>query len=170
MLSSQITSTLLGISIAATILWLLRRDKLHTRHALWWITVAMAVLLLGIFPQLVDWMASLGGIRYPPILAVIIAFAVVFVKLLQLDLELAHHQRMERRLIQRIALMQREIDELKERLANGGEKDGEAIGEAYGSSPIKGGPSGGQTPPGRPRSAPVSSPTVPSPQGDRPAG
>ncbi len=144
----RLLSAALGLLIAAAIFWLLRRDRLHTRHALWWIGMATAVIGLGLFPQMTDWVASRLEIGYPPILAVIFAFAVVFLKLLQLDLELARHQRMERRLIQKIALMQREIDQLRRNRP----------------------PTGSQTPPEPRSSGPEANPRAPSPRGGRPGG
>ncbi len=109
MISYRLTSTVLGLAIAGTILWLIYKDRLHTRHAFWWVGIALAVMVLGVFPQLMDWMARWLGIAYPPVLGVIAAIGVILVKILAQDLEHSRQERALRRLIQRIAVLEAEL-------------------------------------------------------------
>lgn len=109
MISYRLTSTVLGLAIACTILWLIYKDRLHTRHAFWWGGVALAVMVVGMFPQLVDWIARWLGIAYPPVLGIIAAIGVILVKMLVQDLEHSHQERALKRLIQRIAVLEAEL-------------------------------------------------------------
>ncbi len=97
---------MLGLLVAGVIMVLVRRDYLHTRYALWWLCVAVAVLILGIFPGLVDLVGSPFGVHYPPILVVIICLGLILIKMLTMDLERSRQERELRRLAQRLALLE----------------------------------------------------------------
>lgn len=105
-ISYKWTSAILGFLIAGVILMLVRRDYLHTRYSIWWLLVAVAVLILGIFPGLVDLVGSPFGVHYPPILVVIICLGLILIKMLTMDLERSKHERELRRLAQRLALLE----------------------------------------------------------------
>ncbi len=102
----QMTSMLIGVLVAATILWLVRRDHLHGPYAIWWIGTAIVVVLLGLFPGIFDYLAHYLGINYPPILAVLLGFALLLLKILTMDLERSRQERRIRRLVQRLALLE----------------------------------------------------------------
>jgi hypothetical protein len=101
------TSAVLGLLIAGVILMLVRRDYLHTRYSLWWLLIAVGVLILGFFPGLIDMVGSPFGVHYPPILLVIICLGFMLIKMLTMDLERSRHERELRRLAQRLALLER---------------------------------------------------------------
>ncbi|MDS4019754.1 MAG: DUF2304 domain-containing protein [Candidatus Competibacter sp.] len=106
MLTYQITSMAIGFSLAAVILFLVRRDHLHGPYAIWWIGVAVTVSMLGFFPRLFDYLASLLGIGYPPILAVVLGFGLLLLKILTMDLDRSRQERLIRRLAQRLAMLE----------------------------------------------------------------
>ena len=108
----QLTSMALGLMLAAAILFLVRRDHLHGPYALWWIGVAVTVAFLGFFPRLFDVVAIKLGISYPPILAVVMGFSMLLVKLLTMDLERSRQERLIRRLAQRLALLEAQAPEV----------------------------------------------------------
>lgn len=118
MISYRLTSAVLGLAIAGAIAWLIRKDRLHTRHAFWWSGVAVAVFGLGMFPQWIDWAAHWLGVAYPPVLGIVAAIGVILVKMLVQDLEHAHQERALRRLIQRIAILEAELKKVTHRLEN----------------------------------------------------
>ena len=66
MASLQLTTTLMGIGLAALIFYLIRRDHLYVMHGLFRVFVASAAALLGVRPGLIDKLAGLAGISYPP--------------------------------------------------------------------------------------------------------
>lgn len=113
-MTAWITSTV-GLCVAALILWLIRRDRLHVDHGLMWISVAVAFALLGFAPGVVDWVAGRLGIAYPPILGVIIALALLVLKILLMDIERSHIAIRTQRLTQRVAMLEAEIEEQKNR-------------------------------------------------------
>lgn len=94
----------LGIGLGTTILILVRRDHLYIRQGTFWIAVAVASLLLGFWPSLVDRIGSLLGIAYPPALLLLVAVMVLLVRALLTDIAITQLRRDLRRLNQRIAL------------------------------------------------------------------
>ncbi|EDN67155.1 conserved hypothetical protein, membrane [Beggiatoa sp. PS] len=107
-MSHELTSAILGILLAGTILWLIRRDHLHSRHALWWLLVALLVMLLGIFPTTIDWLAIHLGVNYPPTLLFVLGMGMILIKVMTIDLHQSNLERKIRRLAQRLAILEGE--------------------------------------------------------------
>lgn len=105
----QLTSMALGLALAAAILFLVRRDHLHGPYSLWWIGVAIMVAVLGFFPRLFDAVAAQLGITYPPILAVVLGFSLVLIKMLTMDLDRSRQERRIRRLAQQVAMLAAQV-------------------------------------------------------------
>lgn len=120
-----LTAALLGILIAGSILVLVRRGHLHGGQAAWWLVAAAAALAFGAFPGAVDRLGALFGVAYPPMLLVVLAIVALLIKLLQADIELARKERRLRRLTQKMALLEYELDRARGDLADrGDERDG----------------------------------------------
>lgn len=111
-MSAQITAALIGLALAGSILYLVRRDHLHGPYALWWLVVAAATLVLGFVPRTIDWLAHLTGIAYPPVLPLIIGVSLILLRLLQLDIERSRQERQIRRLNQKLAILEEELASL----------------------------------------------------------
>ena len=112
MLTGQITSAILGVVIAGAILFLVRRDHLHGPYALWWLGVAAATFVLGVFPKVVAWLGRETGIVYAPVLPIIIAVALIMIRMLKLDIDRSRQERQMRRLTQKLAILERELERL----------------------------------------------------------
>jgi len=105
----QITSLSIGLLLAATIVYLLRRDHLHGPYAIWWLSMAVVTALLGAFPHVIDHVADELDIGYPPALAFVLAIALMLIKMLTMDIERTRQELLLRRLAQRLALLDAEI-------------------------------------------------------------
>ncbi|MCX7822609.1 MAG: DUF2304 domain-containing protein [Syntrophobacterales bacterium] len=103
----RLTSTIIGVSIALTILFLVRKDYIHVRHTLWWFLLAIASIIAGAFPNVVDRIAWFFGVNYPPTLFFSLGFAALFLKILKMDIELSKQEKEIKRLIQRIAILEK---------------------------------------------------------------
>lgn len=110
----QITTTLLGVGLAAVILLLIRRDHLYLLHGLFWILVAGAAAILGVWPGLIDRLAVIVGISYPPALLLLVAVVIVLVKTLHTDIINTRVERDVRRLNQRLAILEADNAALRE--------------------------------------------------------
>jgi hypothetical protein len=108
--TAQITSATIAVLLAGAILYLVRRDHLHGSYALWWFAVAGAILLLGVFPPVIDWLGSATGISYAPILPIIIGIGMILIRMLKIDIDRSQRERQIRRLAQKLAILEQEID------------------------------------------------------------
>lgn len=102
----HLTTGLLGAGLACTILYLIRRDHLYLGDGIFWIVVAIAALVFGFSPTLIDRLAVFVGIAYPPTLLLIVAIAVLLIKVLHADILSARMRRDIRRLNQKIAMVE----------------------------------------------------------------
>ncbi len=118
-MNAQLTAAIIGIGLAVAILYLVRRDHLHGPYAVWWLGVAVATLVLGLFPSLVGWLGRATGISYAPVLPIIIGLSFVLLRLLKLDIERSRQERQLRRLTQKLAILERELDRVGYRLPEG---------------------------------------------------
>lgn len=125
-MSYQITTGILGLLLASTILYLVRRDHLHGPYAYWWLTVAVATVLFGAKPGLIDLLADLAGIAYAPTLLFSLAIGAMLIKMLKGDIERSRHERKIRRLAQHLAILDEENRRLRQRIAAAdGAQDGQ---------------------------------------------
>ena len=112
MIAYQWTAAFIGLAIAIVILWLVRRHHLHGPYAIWWILVASGVLIVSLFSEWLNPVASLLGISYAPILPLILALGAVLVKILTMDLERTRQEVALRRMAQRLGMLEAEIQRL----------------------------------------------------------
>ena len=104
--SMQMSTSLLGLSLAVLIVYLVRRDHLYLMHGLLWSAIAAATALLGAWPGLIDTLATWLGFAYPPALLLLLACAVLLLKALHADMLCTRLERDVRRLNQRLALLE----------------------------------------------------------------
>ncbi|EPD43554.1 hypothetical protein HMPREF9701_00578 [Delftia acidovorans CCUG 274B] len=103
----------MGIGLAALILYLIRRDHLYLMHGLFWVVVAVAAVVLGVWPGLVDRIAAVLGISYPPAILLLLACVVLFLKALHADMMNTRIERDVRRLNQRLAMLEADTETLR---------------------------------------------------------
>jgi len=115
-MTPYLTSALLGILIAGGILLLVRRDHLHGNFAVWWLAFASAALLLGLVPGSVDWLGRTFGVAYPPMLVAALGLSALLLKLLVLDIDVTRRERRVRRLLQKVAILEAEMRDLRAEL------------------------------------------------------
>ena len=104
-------SSIIGLLTAGLIFYLVRRDHLHTRYALWWVPVALIMAILGVFPQLVDWLGSILGISYPPVIPLLLGLVAMVVKILVMDIERSRNEVKLTRLVQRVAMLEKRLED-----------------------------------------------------------
>ncbi len=113
-MSYQITSALFGLTLGVTILWLIRRDHLHTRYASWWLFMALIIIALGFYPSIINFIAHYLGVFYPPTLLFVIGLGLLLIKILLVDIQNSNLERKCRRLTQRLALVEHEVMQRKQ--------------------------------------------------------
>jgi len=104
----RILTIIIGVSIAGLILVLIRKDKIHASYSVWWGVTAVSIAFFGIFPNIIDYIGARLGISYPPILLIIVALCLAYIKILTMDLERSRQEKKIRILLQRLALYESE--------------------------------------------------------------
>ncbi|RHW74898.1 DUF2304 domain-containing protein [Colwellia sp. RSH04] len=113
MTNPQIVSSVIALTLAVIIYWLVRRDHLAPRLALRWVFVASIVLILGTFPVIIDWIGVVVGVAYPPIIAVVVGLGALLIKVLLLDIEKTKAMITQDRIIQKLAILEAELESFK---------------------------------------------------------
>jgi len=109
---TNITILIIGALLSISILYLVRKGKMHGPYATWWFLVAASAIILSIFPQSVDWIAAKVGITYPPTLLLVLAISLILVRMLTMDMAMSSKERKIRRLTQKIAMLEDSVDKV----------------------------------------------------------
>lgn len=107
-------SLLLGILVYLVLIFiLLRKKSLNLKYSLLWIFMAIVLLIMVIFPQIVTFIAHIIGI-VSPINAIFLAF-IFFILLLLISLTsiVSKQQRKIKTLIQNVSILEKKIEDLK---------------------------------------------------------
>ncbi|QDE34424.1 DUF2304 domain-containing protein [Microbacterium foliorum] len=107
----------LSLFILALVFWMLLTRRLREKYAVMWIVIALSVLLLGIFPQLLLWATALLGVQVPANLLFALAITLLLGVSLHLSWELSQAEDEIRRVAEEAALSRAEIDRLDSRIA-----------------------------------------------------
>lgn len=103
---TTLTIFIIGALLSISILYLVRKGKLHGPYATWWLMVAVFTIVLSSFPKIIDWVAAKVGITYPPTLLLVLAVSFILIRMLTMDLALSRKEQKIRRLTQRIAMLE----------------------------------------------------------------
>jgi hypothetical protein len=109
---TNITILIIGALLSISILYLVRKGKMHGPYATWWFLVAASAMVLSIFPQSVDWIAAQVGITYPPTLLLVLAISLILVRMLTMDMALTRKERKIRRLTQKLAMLEDSVSQI----------------------------------------------------------
>ena len=104
----------IGLTIAALIILLMRKDRLHVHHGLGWVLAAAGFSLLGFSPGIIDGLAQLLGIGYPPVLALTLGITLLVIKILMMDIDRSRIEMRNQRLIQRVAMLEADLKKLQQ--------------------------------------------------------
>lgn len=124
------------------VLELVRRKRLLERYALLWLTSAMVLFVLAVWKGLLTTIALAIGIQYPPSLLFVLAGGFFLLLLMHFSLTNSRLTDQNKVLAQRVALLQRRLDEHEQqlaRLAGESSSDGHSVeGELTGSRELSG--------------------------------
>ena len=107
----------LALFILVLVFWMLLTRRLREKYAVMWIVIALSVLLLGIFPQLLLWATALLGVQVPANLLFALAITLLLGVSLHLSWELSQAEDEIRRVAEEAALSRAEVDRLDSRIA-----------------------------------------------------
>ena len=118
-----IITSIIGVTVSALILMLIRRDQLEASVGVAWILVAAGFCLLGFAPFLVDSLARLLNVAHAPSLAFSLALGAITLKLVYDDVQRSKSQITSKRLVQRLAILETRLRQLEGNTSNDLGKD-----------------------------------------------
>jgi hypothetical protein len=105
----QIVAVVASAGLLVILLELVRRRRLLERYALLWLLSALVLLGLSIWGGLLEELASLIGVAYPPNALFLVAFGFVMVLLLHFSLAVSRLTDQTKVLAQRLALLEERL-------------------------------------------------------------
>lgn len=105
-----------GVGAFAVTFYWVRSRQLREKYAVMWMTVASALLLMGVFPQVVMRLAEATRMAYSS-MVLFLSLGVIYVFSMSVSLSLTRSRRSSVKLMQDLALTRYELDSLRERLA-----------------------------------------------------
>lgn len=101
-----------ALCVLAVIFWLLLTRRLREKYAVLWFIIGLAILILTVFPGLLDALAALVGVELPANLLFILALALLIGVTLHQSWELSTAEDEIRRVAEEVAILRAEIERL----------------------------------------------------------
>ena len=99
----------LALVILGIVLWMLLTRRLREKYALLWLVIALAVLVLGLFPELLFGLTDMLGVAVPANLLFALATVLLIGVCLHLSWELSQVEDETRRLAEEVAILRAEL-------------------------------------------------------------
>lgn len=107
---TTIVGALGSIGALLLVLELVRRRHLREEYALLWLATGVVLLLLSLSRPLLDTLAALTGIFYPPSALFLVALLFVLTILLHFSIVLTRLSQQNRELAQQLALLRHDLE------------------------------------------------------------
>ena len=89
----------------------IRKAKVRIEDAVFWICFSAVLVLISVFPQLIDWGARITGIQSAQNFLFLVILFILIVKLFRMTLRLSQVDSRLQHLVQTIAIEEREKEE-----------------------------------------------------------
>jgi hypothetical protein len=109
----SIISIIAAIAALGLVFELLRRRRLREKYAAIWIVIAVGTVVVAVFPQILQGVADLVGIRTPSNLLFFGSLIVLFAVSLQLSREVGLLEEQSRRLAEEVGTPTMRVDALE---------------------------------------------------------
>lgn len=107
---------IVAVVIVAALIWIanmVRKEVLDIKFALSWLTVGAAVLILDLFPGIMDYLVHLLGIELPVNMMFFFGFCFTLLLLFILTVKVSRQEEHIKRLAQEMALLEEQIKKSK---------------------------------------------------------
>ena len=110
----RIALIIVSFLVVVFVLRKIRKTQLDIDDAIYWIIASVLLLILSIFPKLAFWASDLLGIDSPSNFVFLFMIFVVLIKLFNMAIDLSIQKQRLNRLIQKLALTDKEVSQEKE--------------------------------------------------------
>lgn len=109
-------SIALSVAIFALVFWMLLTRRLREKYAVLWLVISLAVLILGLFPQLLYRITNAVGVELPANLLFAMAIVLLLGVTLHLSWELSQAEEENRRTAEEVAIIRADHEDVIARL------------------------------------------------------
>lgn len=109
----RVVLLVLSVVLFGAVVRMVARDRLQLKYSLLWLLLAVALVVCALFPGIVSWFARLVGVELTSNFVFIAGFVFLIAVCLSLSVIVSWQARSIRLLVQRVALMNEEMDELR---------------------------------------------------------
>lgn len=110
-MSGYATALVLSLVTVGAIVYLLRSRRIREKYAAAWILLALAVVVLGAFPDVLGYLARALGVQTPVNLLFLVSGLILLVVSVQFSVEISQLEEETRTLAEEIALLRRDVEE-----------------------------------------------------------
>jgi hypothetical protein len=125
-MSGYLTALVVCAVTVGAIVYLLRSRRIREKYAAAWITLAVAVVVVGAIPSVLAWLARLLGVQTPVNLLFLVSGVVLLIVCVQFSVEISQLEEETRTLAEEIALLRLDVEDLRTGLARDANPDGDA--------------------------------------------
>lgn len=111
-----LTGVIFAVALLAIVLGMLLTRRLREKYAVLWIVIGLAILVLGLFPQLLMGLTALFGVVIPANLLFAMAIVLLLGVGLHLSWELSQAEDELRRAAEELAILSAEHETLERRI------------------------------------------------------
>ena len=112
-MSGYLFAIALAVIVIGALFLLMRSRRIREKYVGLWLTVALAVVILGAFPGLAFWLAKVVGVQTPANLIFSAALTVLLIVCIQLSVAISSLEERTRTLTEEIALLRQEQDVIR---------------------------------------------------------
>lgn len=116
-MTANIFFLILTLCLVVMVLAQVRSQKMKEKYAALWLLISAAIVLLTLFPRLLDWLAGLVGVETPVNLLFLLAIVMLIGVALHLTQAISRLTEDTRILAEEIAIKDLEVRQLQERIA-----------------------------------------------------
>ncbi|MBK8901477.1 MAG: DUF2304 domain-containing protein [Anaerolineaceae bacterium] len=113
----EIIAVLGSVFLLGLILEMVRRRQVAENYALLWLITAVALFVLSLWRELLDVLASVMGIFYPPAALFVIGFGFFLLIMLQFSVIITHLSRKNKELAQQVGILSWKLTEQEKKVA-----------------------------------------------------
>lgn len=110
-MSAYSTALVISILTVGAIVFLMRSRRIREKYAAAWITLAVLVIVIGVFPDLLEHLARFLGVQTPINLLFLASVVLLLIVSVQFSVEISQLEEETRTLAEEIALLRRDVEE-----------------------------------------------------------
>ncbi|MBI5561009.1 MAG: DUF2304 domain-containing protein [Deltaproteobacteria bacterium] len=119
----HIVSIIISLALFTVVIDFIRRGLLKEKYSVLWLALISAVMVLSVWKGLLDRIAGLVGVAYPPSLLFLVAFLFVILILLHFSVVISVLTERNKALTQEVALLKEAVMEVEKGARPGRGKD-----------------------------------------------